>query len=204
MSHPGRHFVRAVQDADWTKSDPISPFSISAGVLASIRDSFEDIRSPHELIDTSSFDAIDVIESYVRREIICPLLNLRIRYGSEVFTEPDEYFRRIDEFPKPIMTIYLDDFTTPQAVDDLILWKWVEFCMLVTILEQLLNKATVISCPRAYSLVPGFSFFQMAKSGDCDQYVRNRECMVWSKGRLGNLPQCVFRNSIGLLGLERP
>ncbi len=200
--HPGANFIDTIQQADWSKPDAIKRFSLPPNVLLDIRAPYADIKRPHDFLRSSQFDAIEVIEAFVRHEIIVPIIDLRIKYGSSIFDDAGQYFSKLKEFPKPLITVFADDFETSDSVDDTILGKWVEFCMLVNILEQLLSGSTVITCPRAYALVPGFSFFNMTNPGDCENHIRDRSCLVWSDGRLELLPNCSFKNLIRLLGLE--
>ena len=201
-AHPGRYFVQGVEKLEWKKSNPAPVFSLPPQALGKMRDLCLDIKPPSDLRGASAFDAIDVIESYVRIHIIARLLELRIKYGDRVFSDGSFYFARHKEFPRPIMTVFTDDFETPDEVDDFILGKWIEFTMLVNVVDQLLAGSEVVSCPRAYPLVAGLGFFQMAQSGNCDTYIRNRSCMVWSKGMLESLPSCKFRKLIARLSLE--
>lgn len=201
-AHPGQYFVQDIEDAAWNESKPASTFSLPPESLRAIRDIYRDIKPPTQLRGASAFDAIDIIESYVRIHIIAPLIDLRIKYGHEVFLDGGGYFARSKEFPRPIMTVYTDDFETPHEVDDVILEKWIEFSMLVNVVDQLLAGGEVISCPRAYPLIPGLGFFQLVQSGDCESFIRSRSCLVWSRGALDSLPSCGFRNLLGRLGLS--
>jgi hypothetical protein len=200
--HPGQYFVQDVEEAAWNESTPASTFSLPPESLRQIRDICRDIKPPTQLRGASAFDAIDIIESYVRIHIIAPLFDLRIKYGHEVFSDGEGYFARSKEFPRPIMTVYTDDFETPDGVDDFILEKWIAFSMLVNLVDQLLAGGEVISCQRAYPLIPGLGFFQLVQPGDCESFIRTRSCLVWNKGALAGLPSCGFRNLIGRLGLS--
>jgi hypothetical protein len=201
VGHPGQYFVGGVGEAAWNESTPASSFSLSPDSLRKMSDLFRDIKPPTRLRGGSAFDAIDIIESYVRIHIIARLLDLRVKYGNEIFSDAGAYFARSKDFPRPIMTVYTDDFDTPDEVDDFILEKWIAFSMLVNLVDQLLYGGQVISCPRAYPLIPGLGFFQLVQP-DCESFIRSRSCLAWSKGALDSLPSCGFRNLIARLGLS--
>jgi hypothetical protein len=202
MSHPGARFVEVLTQSDWTQRDALLQLSPTSDMLLELRRKWAAGKKPHELIGSSRFDEIGVIDAFVRHEIIVPLLDLRIKYGNRVFTDCREYIARLQEFPPPIMVGYTDGIGTPPAVDNAILQKWCAFCFLVSVMEQLLRGGMVVSCPRAYSLVPGFNFFEMAESGGCSNHIRDRTCLIWSRGRQKLLPNCRFKYFIRRLGLD--
>ncbi|MCA9139906.1 MAG: hypothetical protein KDB00_24200 [Planctomycetales bacterium] len=199
--HPGAVFVGAMESADWALNKPVAALELSSEWLKSIRDSFADCEHPKQAVADPDASAIDVVEAFVRHEIIVPLLEVRVRYGADVFCNTANYFSHRKEFPEPIITSHHNDFETAKGVDDRILKKWAEFCLMANAMEQLLDGKEVIACPRAYSLIPAFEFFQMAEGG-CTKHIQGRTCQTWTLGMLSSLPNCGFRNVVRTIALE--
>lgn len=199
--HPGTVFVEHLKRANWTANEHVEATDSTSEIFTSLRESFANYEPPEDAVTNREASAIDIIEAFVRHKIIVPLLDARARYGADVFCSPTKYIEHQNELPRPIIISHSDSFESANDIDDRMLKKWVEFCFLANTMEQLMDGKEVIACPRAYSLVPGFEFFELAEGG-CTKHIQGRTCQAWSSGMLASLPNCTFSNLIRHIALE--
>jgi hypothetical protein len=214
--HSGTAFVDVLGATNW-KGD-LDKVTISTPISSSeLKDIVSVWKATIPEMDSPRIKhPIDVIESYVIHRIVIPLLDLRVRYGGSVFSDHECYMKHFDEFPLP-PTIFSDrgpysnrvaysdrGATYSEECQEMFLKNWAHYVMLQNMMTAILNATNpVIPCPRAYKLIPGIEYCELAHPpGSCDNFVRDRECMFWSQGFRNKLPTCLFSRMLEELGLE--
>ncbi|WP_213775272.1 hypothetical protein [Bradyrhizobium sp. dw_78] len=192
---PGGRFVQMIELTKWPDSaedSPQFPSGFSRDDLIAIRDSIRDCGGPEEITGQSVFSPVEYIARYVRQHIIAPILDLRIQYGNEIFSDFDLYLSKFSEFPTaPMVTIGAKTRASGDTPPEFFNW-WTRFVMIGEVAEQIWSGRRIICCPRAYPTVEGIAGFDFAAEPGCETNLAAKICGTWDKKRTQALPDCYF------------
>jgi hypothetical protein len=204
--HPGWMFVDLMQAMDWSRSEKQEVGNtLPPRTDAALLEAVETPPAPADFITNGSLPhgprAVAFIESFVRHEIVAPLLRWRLQRGDVMFQSVSGYLESVAHLPRPPFVLRGNVLTS--STRDEIHRCWAEFVMIQSILEAILHNEPIVNCARAHDSIPGIGHYDLAFEGTCNEHVRARRCLTWSPGRLGRFPRCLFSNLIRVLGLER-
>lgn len=201
--HPGAAFVDVLNSTDWRRDlEDCSPaVPISSDDLYRIISNYRAKIRP--MSDPSRSHPIDVIESYAVHHVIIPLLELRLRYGHSVFSEPLTYWKHIVEFPVPAM-IFGDRGIQPSTdMPRGLMEAWLSYVLLQNLMTSIMDaEHAILPCPRAYNLIPGIERCELAYPESCSRHISDRSCMNWTSGSLNELPKCRFSKMLAEMGFD--
>ncbi|UGY28923.1 hypothetical protein HU675_0020325 [Bradyrhizobium septentrionale] len=205
---PGGRFVQMIELTKWPDSaegSPEFPSSFSRDDLIAIRDTLRDCGRPEEITEQSVFSPVEYIARYARHHIIAPILDLRIQYGNEIFSDFELYLSKFSEFPfAPMVTVGGETRASGDAPPEFFYW-WMRFVMIGEVAEQIWSGRRIICCPRAYPTVEGIAGIDFADKPGCEANLAAKICGTWDKRRTQALPNCYFGFLMkGLFGRSAP
>jgi hypothetical protein len=193
---PGGMFVSFIEDTKWpstSEGTPELPLTFTRDELIAARDGMLGCGRPEEITDDTLFAPGEYIARYARHNIIAPILDLRIKYGNEVFSDLILYLSKMPEFPvAPIMTANGVAQEASGVPKEFYKW-WGRFVMISEVAEQIWSGRRIICCPRAYPTVAGIDSFEFAGTPGCASHLAERRCGTWDTKRTEPLPNCYFK-----------
>jgi hypothetical protein len=204
--HPGTALVSLIGATEWTGDlmKCVSAPWLPRQSIEAYRASLAEAPDLTTVLSRRGFASpVNVVESLVTHNVVLPLLDLRLKYGHEVFNDEREYMEHLAEFPQPPFIITPGGIIPSAEINDVILQKWFEYSMMRSVMAQVTADSSVVYCPRAYASTPAIELVEFAHSGSCRDHIRKRNCMAWSTGHLSKLPDCVFSAMMGALGFGR-
>lgn len=144
----GGMFVSFIEDTKWPSSaegSPELPISFSREQLTALKDDMLNCGPPEEVAEGTVFGPGEYIVHYARHKIIAPILELRIKYGNELFSDLTLYLSKMPEFPTaPIMTVDGIAQEASGVPKEFYKW-WGLFVMISEVAEQIWSQAAASS-----------------------------------------------------------
>lgn len=206
-NHPGAAFTRQIERTEWGEPliDSIVEESAHLPFIDQLIAAFEQTPKIGSAEAARKLHPTQFMESFISHEIIVPLLKARRIHGDELFWNSKKYAEHAGDLPALPYVVYnkrLHSSNEVARIDELFAKKWCDYLILNAIVDQLLDGAKVICCPRAYDMYPGINHFQLAEDG-CDHHIASFECMSWCPGEGDSLPNCRFAYWLRRLGFCR-
>jgi hypothetical protein len=192
-SHGGM-FVSLMEGTEWPSSaegTPKLPVSFSPKELIAFRDDMLNCGPPEEITEDTFFAPGEYLVRYARHKIFAPILNLRIKYGNEVFSDLVLYLSKFAECPTAtMMTADGKNRPPPDVPEECYKW-WGPLCH-----DQQSRRADLVRPPNY--LLPA----SLSHRGS-SQVLRLRGC-TWmreasSRKAVWNLGQKGYRGAARLL-----
>lgn len=192
----GGMFVSYIEDTKWPSSaegSPELPISFSRGQLTALKDDMLNCGPPEGVAEGTVFGPGEYIVSYARQKIIAPILELRIKYGNEFFSDLTLYVSKMPEFPTaPIMTVDGIAQEASGVPKEFYKW-WGLFVTISEVAEQIWSGCCIFCCPRAYPAVAAIASFEFAGTPGCAAHLAEKRCGTWDAKRTEPLPNCYFK-----------
>lgn len=199
VTHPGEVFVEKLQELSKAEIEENRGIPVSSREgLATIKEQMSRMPKPAKIIEIlgahthfTLLSAVELVESLARANIVIPLLDLRLRYGDELFRNPLVYLDHFSSLPGPITRVQIGE--RAKAVDctsDPRWWLWSGYCFLVDLIGQIVAGRAVLACPRRES--PLFATMNFARGGSCASLLASGACGFWKKNMRQALPECLF------------
>lgn len=205
ICHPGEVFVNKLESLSRAEIEKNThPLAEPKDIVSGLLDTMAKSPVPAQIMDVvkgvgalSLGTCVELMDSIVRHDIIVPLFRLRLKYGDRVFREEVEYVKRLEEFPKPIVTTVFDSASRPVAATQVVARVWSIYVLLIDVMAQIVAGQSNIDCARKIS--PLLKKLSLANAGDCDELLK-AGCGYWRRERTTPLPECIFAQVMNVCG----